>query len=111
VSTGGDCADGERGVRSLATFVMGGARGREGVCAGAGTGADAGAGEGALVVHVGRGTEATAAVTAPVLRETNLRETGLPEKKSPPVREGSIDDVGGKMSDWNDSDWRAGLSA
>ena len=43
-------------------------------------------------------------------RETSLRETGLPEKNSPAVREGSIDGAGGKMSDWNESDWRARVS-
>ena len=58
-------------------------------------------------MRVGREAEAAAAVTVPVSRETNLRETGLPEKNSPAVREGSIDGAGGKMSDWNESDWRA----
>ena len=43
-------------------------------------------------------------------RETSLREIGLPEKNSPAVREGSIDGAGGKMSDWNESDWRACVS-
>jgi len=30
---------------------------------------------------------------------------GLPEKNSPDVREGSIEGAGGKMSDWNESDF------
>ncbi len=46
-----------------------------------------------------------AAETAPVSRETSLRETALPEKNSPAVREGSIEGAGGKMSDWNESDF------
>ncbi len=109
-SAGGVSADAERGVGSLATFVMGGASGGE--SAGADTGADAGAGEGALAVRVGRGTEAAVVDTAPVSRETSLSEMGLPVKNSPAVREGSIDGAGGKMSDWNESDpdWCACVS-
>ena len=42
---------------------------------------------------------AAAVNMAPVLRETSLRETGLPEKNSPAVREGSINGEGGKMLD------------
>jgi hypothetical protein len=65
-------------------------------------------------VRVGSGREvadAAAAVdTAPVSRETSLREMGLPEKNSPEVRQGSIDGAGGKMSDWNESDWGACVS-
>ena len=58
-------------------------------------------------MRVGSEREDAAAVdTAPVSRETNLRETGLPEKNSPAVREGSIDGASGKMSDWNESDLR-----
>ena len=106
VSMGGVGADGERGVGSLATLVMGGAKGGESAGAGASTGADAGAGAGALAVRVGRGTEASAAAAAvmPVSRETSLREIGLPVKNSLAEREGSIDGAGGKMSDWKDSD-------
>ena len=110
VSMGGVGADGERGVGSLATLVMGGAKGGESAGAGAITGADAGAGAGALAVRVGRGTEASAAAAAaaavvtPVSRETSLREIGFPVKNSLAEREGSIDGAGGKMSDWKDSD-------
>jgi hypothetical protein len=43
--------------------------------------------------------------TAPVSSETYLSATGLPEKNSPAVTQGSMDDAGGKMSDWNESDW------
>ena len=107
VSAGGDGEDAERGVGSLTTFAMGGATmGGESGEAGAGT--EAGEGAGAVAVRVGRGTEVAGAVdTAPVSRETNLSETGLPEKNSPAVREGSIDGAGGKISDWKVSDWRA----
>ena len=106
VSEGGDGEDAERGVGSLTTFAMGGAMmGGESGEAGAGT--EAGEGAEAVAVRVGRGVEVAAAAavdTAPVSRETNLSETGLPEKNSPAVREGSIDGAGGKMSDWKVSD-------
>jgi hypothetical protein len=48
---------------------------------------------------------AEAAETAPVSSETSLSETALPEKNSPAEREGSIEGAGGKMSDWNESDF------
>ena len=48
---------------------------------------------------------AAAAETAPVSSETSLSETALPEKNSPAEREGSIEGAGGKMSDWNESDF------
>jgi hypothetical protein len=67
-----------------------------------------GDGAAALALRVGSGREAGTAApvdTAPVSRDTSLSETGLPEKYSPAVREGSIDGAGGKMSDWNESDW------
>ncbi len=69
-------------------------------------GADAGAGAGAVIVRVRRGgAEGAVADTAPVSRETSLRETGLlPEKNSPAVREGWIDGACGNMWDWNESD-------
>ena len=102
-------ADGDRGVGSLTPLDMGGARGGESAGGGgAVSGADNGAGAGALVVRVGRATDDAAAMVAPVSRETSLREMGFPEKNSPAERQGSMDGAGGKMSDWNDSDWRAG---
>ena len=70
----------------------------------------------AVAVRVGPGpgpvgieVDDAVADTAPVSSETSLSETGLPEKYSPDVREGSIEGAGGKMSDWNESDffiWR-----
>lgn len=45
---------------------------------------------------------------APVSSETSLRETALPVKNSPTVSEGSIKGAGGKMSDWNESDYSCG---
>jgi hypothetical protein len=100
---------------SLATLVSGGAMigDKDGVCAGCGDGAveervGPGPGPGAgPEPRPGREVEdaEAAAETAPVLRETSLRETALPEKNSPAVREGSIEGAGGKMSDWNESDF------
>ena len=105
MSADGDGEDtGEKGVGSLATFVMGGAMGGDSGEATAAD-ADAGVGAGAVAVRVGSGTEvALDADTAPVSRETSLSEMALPEKNSPAEREGSIDGAGGKMSDWNVSD-------
>jgi hypothetical protein len=105
---GGAEAVAEVGGGSLATLDSGGAMiGEEdGDCADCG--ADA------VAVRVGPGPEAAgkeladdaaAEETVPVSSETNLSETGLPEKNSPDVREGSIEGAGGKMSDWNESDF------
>lgn len=95
---------GDGGGGSLATLVS------DGATTGESDGADAGAGWGAGAVAervgVGTGVEVGATMdTAPVSSETYLSETGFPEKKSPAVREGSMEDAGGKMSDWNESDW------
>jgi hypothetical protein len=66
-----------------------------------------------VLVRVGAGAEAIGAdadevVTAPESRETSLSWTGFPAKKSAAESEGSADGAGGKMSAWNDSDWRCG---
>jgi hypothetical protein len=74
-------------------------------------GGDAGWEIGAVVDRVGTaaanaGADVASAVeTAPVSSDTNLSETALPEKNSPAVIDGSIDGAGGKMSDWNESDY------
>ncbi len=102
---------------SLATLVNGGAMigDKDGVYADCGDGTAAveervgpGPGPGAgPEPRLGREVEdaEAAAETAPVSRETSLRETALPEKNSLAVREGSIEGAGGKMSDWNESDF------
>src|SRR6266403_1115617 len=100
---------------SLATLVNGGAMigDKDGVCADCGDGAvedrvGPGPGPGAgPEPKLGREVEdaEAAAETAPVSRETSLREIALPEKNSPAVREGSIEGAGGKMSDWKESDF------
>jgi hypothetical protein len=83
------------GIGSLGTLAIGGA-----------TGADAGCGAGAVMDRVETARAVAAAVeTAPVSSEKNLSEIGFPEKNSPAVSEGSIDGAGGKMSDWNESDY------
>jgi hypothetical protein len=98
----------EVGGGSLATLVSDGAMtgDKDGVCADCGVGA--------VEERVGPGPEpelgkevddAAAEETAPVSRETSLREMALPVKNSPAVREGSIEGAGGKMSDWNESDF------
>ncbi len=88
-SAGVKGAGAEVGGGSLATLVSDGAPGPE--------------------PELGKGKEVddTAAEeeTAPVSRETSLSEMALPVKNSPDVREGSIDGAGGKMSDWNESDF------
>jgi hypothetical protein len=57
-------------------------------------------------VGIGTGVDVGAAAdTAPVSSETYLSAMGFPEKNSPAVREGSMEGAGGKMSDWNESDW------
>jgi hypothetical protein len=111
---GGVCTAGVKGAEaevgggSLATLVSDGAMtgDKDGVCA------DCGAG--AVEERVGPGPEpelgkevddAAVEETAPVSRETSLSEMALPEKNSPDVREGSIEGAGGKMSDWNESDF------
>lgn len=105
-SAGVKGTEAEVGVGSLATLASDGAMigDTDGVCA------DCGAG--AVVERAGpepeRGNEvddAEAEETAPVSRETSLSETALPVKNSPAVREGSIEGAGGKMSDWNESDF------
>ena len=112
-SAGVKGAEVEVGVGSLATLVSDGAMtgDKDGVCA------DCGAG--AVEERVGPcpepelGKEGDAAVeeTAPVSRETSLSEIALPVKNSPDVRQGSIEGAGGKMSDWNESDfWRGSPS-
>jgi hypothetical protein len=98
----------EVGGGSLATLVSDGAMtgDKDGVCADCGVGA--------VEERVGPGPEpelgkevddAAVEETAPVSRETSLSETALPVKNSPAVREGSIEGAGGKMSDWNESDF------
>jgi hypothetical protein len=93
---------------SLATLVSDGAMtgDEDGVCADCGWGA--------VEERVGPGPEpelgkevddAAAEETAPVSRETRLSVMALPEKNSPDVRQGSIEGAGGKMSDWNESDF------
>jgi len=94
------------GGGSLATFVSCGAMTgeREGVCPG--WGGDAVEDR----VGVGTGVDAGAPVeTAPVSSETYLSATAFPEKNSAAVRDGSMEGAGGKMSDWNESDWRRGV--
>ena len=101
--------DAEMGGGSLATLVIGGAisgdrDGGDGACADCGAGADVER----VGAWTGAGTEEEAGAvveTAPVSSETRLRETALPEKNSPAVSEGSIEGAGGKMSDWNESDY------
>ena len=98
----------EVGGGSLATLVSGGAMTGDRDC---GDCADCGAD--AVEERVGPGPEsgtkegdvAAAAEVVPVSSETSLSETALPEKNSPEVREGSIEGAGGKMSDWNESDF------
>jgi hypothetical protein len=114
-SAGVKGAEVELGGGSLATLVSDGAMigDKDGVVC-----ADCGAG--AVEERVGPGpgpgpgpepelgkevVDAAAEVTAPVSRETSLSETALPVKNSPAVREGSIEGAGGKMSDWNESDF------
>lgn len=41
----------------------------------------------------------------PLERSTSLRGTTFPLKNSEALREGSIEGAGGKMSDWNESDY------
>ena len=91
---------------SLATLVSDGAMigDKDGVCADCGVGA--------VEERVGPEPELGKEVddveveeTAPVSREISLSETALPVKNSPAVREGSIEGAGGKMSDWNESDF------
>lgn len=94
------------GGGSLATFVSCGAMTgeSEGVCPG--WGGDA------VKDRVGVGTAVGAGApveTAPVSSETYLSATAFPEKYSPAVRDGSMEGAGGKMSDWNESDWRRGV--
>ena len=101
--TGAGAGAGLGGGGSLATLVSDGATIGEsdGICAD--WGADA------VEERVGVGTgldEGAAAVTAPDSSETYLSDTGFPEKNSPAVREGSMEGATGKMSDWNESDWR-----
>jgi len=103
----------EVGGGSLATLVNGGAMigDKDGVCPDCGAGAvDERVGPGTEPESgVGRGVEdAAVEETAPVSSETSLRETALPVKNSPAVREGSIEGAGGKMSDWNESDYSCG---
>ena len=114
-------AEVELGGGSLATLVSDGAMigDKDGVCADCGVGA--------VEERVGPGPEpgpepepdpepelgkevddAAAEETEPVSRETSLSETALPVKNSPAVREGSIEGAGGKMSDWNESDFLFG---
>lgn len=112
-SAGVKGAEVEAGRGSLATLVNGGAMigDKDGVCPDCG----------ASAVHervgpgtepepgVGRGVEdAAAEERVPVSSETSLRETALPVKNSPTVSEGSIKGAGGKMSDWNESDYSCG---
>lgn len=94
------------GGGSLATFVICGAMTgeREGVWPGWG--------DDAVEDRVGVGTAMDAGApveTAPVSSETYLSATAFPEKNSPEVRHGSMEGAGGKMSDWNESDWRRGV--
>ena len=94
------------GGGSLETFVSCGAMigEREGICPGWGGGT--------VGDRVGVGTEVDTGApveTAPVSSETYLSATAFPEKNSPAVRDGSMEGAGGKMSDWNESDWRRGM--
>jgi hypothetical protein len=111
-SAGVKGADVELGGGSLATLVSDGAMigDKDGVCADCG--ADAveervGPGPGpGPEPELGKGDDdAAAEETTPVSRETSLSEMPLPVKNSPAVREGSIEGAGGKMSDWNESDF------
>lgn len=110
-SAGVKGADVELGGGSLATLVRDGAMigDKDGVCADCGAGAveeRVGPGPGPGEPEIGKEVdEAAAEETAPVSRETSLSETALPVKNSPAVREGSIEGAGGKMSDWNESDF------
>src|SRR6266849_3019629 len=114
-SAGVKGAGAEVGGGSLATLVSDGAMigDKDGVCADCGVGAvEERVGPGpdpGPEPELGKGKEVddTAAEeeTAPVSRETSLSEMALPVKNSPDVREGSIDGAGGKMSDWNESDF------
>jgi len=100
---GAGAGDGSGG--SLAILVS------DGATTGESDGAGAGWGAGAVAERVGtgKGVDVGATMdTAPVSSETYLSATGLPEKNSPAVREGSMEDAGGKMSDWNESDWVRG---
>lgn len=104
-------AEAEAGGGSLATLVSGGAMIGD---KDAGDCADCGADAVAVRVGPGPGPEGievddAVADIAPVSSETSLSETGLPEKNSPDVREGSIEGAGGKISDWNESDFLFGV--
>jgi hypothetical protein len=93
---------------SLATLVSDGAMtgDEDGVCADCGAGAvEERVGPGPEPELGKEGDEAAVEETAPVSRETSLSEIALPVKNSPAVREGSIEGAGGKMSDWNESDF------
>ena len=107
-SAGVKGAEVEVGGGSLATLVSDGAMigDKDGVCTDCGVGA--------VEERVGPGPEsglgrevddAEVEETAPVSRETSFSEMALPVKNSPAVREGSIEGAGGKMSDWNVSDF------
>ena len=107
-SAGVKGAEIEVGGGSLANLVSDGAMtgDKDGVCADCGVGAvevRVGPGPGP---ELGKGVgDAVVEETAPESRETSLSETALPVKNSPAVREGSIAGAGGKMSDWNESDF------
>ena len=73
----------------------------------------AGCSAGAIIEHVGTGTKVDVGVganaetgtvveTTPILSDTYLSATGLPEKNLPVEKQGSMEDVGGKMLDWNE---------
>jgi hypothetical protein len=94
------------GGGSLETFVSCGAmtREREGICPGWGGGT--------VGDRVGVGTEVDTGApveTAPISSETYLSATAFPEKNSRTVRDGSMEGACGKMSDWNESNWRRGV--
>jgi hypothetical protein len=92
-------------LRCTHTPRYGAAGERDGVCAGCSAGAIAervGAGTKADV-GAGAGAKTGAVVeTAPVLSDTYLSATGLPEKNSPVEKQDSMEDAGGKMLDWNE---------
>ena len=94
------------GIGSLVVFFIGSAAlgAGEGSCAGE----RAGAGAGALAVRVGAGTGiedgADDAVIAPESRLTSFAGAVFPLKNSDAVSDGSTDNAGGYMSDWNVSD-------
>jgi hypothetical protein len=95
------------GDGSVDTFASCGAMTgeREGICPGWGGGTVGDrVGVGSAVVDAGPLVE-----TAPVSSETYLSATAFPEKNSPEVSDGSMEGAGGKMSDWNESDWRRGV--